>query len=161
MELTFKTADRPEGGRYQMAVKPEQGKNDIHMRELVRGLIFLAVFLVTGNIVLLIAADYGNHPYLFFLKEWIAWITGINPFLIGLLLWVFRRHSIICRLWQNRSEEEKEAAAEKERTSRKELIFMFAGLSLLFFCYLFRTCDLAGSPASCQTAGGSDQLSLS
>lgn len=108
-------------------------KSSGRINTFVKSLVFLVVFLITGNIMLWIAADYGNHPYLFFLKDLIAWTTGINPLLIILLLWVGRRHSIACRLGQNHPEEVKEAASEKERISRKELIIMFAGLSLLFF----------------------------
>lgn len=110
-----------------------QRKSIKRINTFVKSLIFLVVLLIIGNIVLWIAADYGNHPYLFFLKDLIAWITGINPLLIILLLWVGRRHSIACRLGQNNPEEVKEAASEKERMSRKELLIIFAGLSLLFF----------------------------
>lgn len=116
-----------------MEAETRQSKNSKRINRLVKLLVFLVVFLIIGNIVLWIAADYGNHPYLFFLKDLIAWITGINPLLIGLLLWVGRRHSLACRLGQNSPEEAEEAASEKERISRKELLIMFAGLSLLFF----------------------------
>ena len=117
----------------QMEMKTEQSKSSKRINTFVKLLVFLVVFLIIGNIVLWIAADYGNHPYLFFLKDLIAWITGINPLLIILLLWVGRRHSIACRLGQSSPEEVKEAASEKERISRRELRIMFAGLSLLFF----------------------------
>ncbi|SEA21686.1 hypothetical protein SAMN02745687_02175 [Lachnospiraceae bacterium NK3A20] len=116
-----------------MEVEMKQDKTSKRINTFVKWMAFLAVSLIIGNIVLWIAADYGNHPYLFFLKDLIAWITGINLLLLILLLWVGRRHSIACRLGQNSPEEVKEAALEKARISRKELLIMFAGLSLLFF----------------------------
>jgi hypothetical protein len=116
-----------------MEMKTEQSKSSKRINRFVKSLVFLVVFLIIGNIVLLIAADYWNHPYLFFLKDLILWSTGINPILIILLLWVGRRHSFACRLGLNSPEEAKEAALEKERISRRELLVMFAGLSLLFF----------------------------
>lgn len=100
---------------------------------LVTLLVCLGIMLIIGNIALLFIADYGNHPYLFFLKDLIAWLTGVNPLLIILLLWVARRHSLACRLGQNSPEEMKEADLEKKRISHKGLLMMFAGLSLLFF----------------------------
>jgi hypothetical protein len=116
-----------------MEMKTEQSKSSKRINRFVKSLVFLVVVLIIGNILLLIAADYWNHPDLFFLKDLILWSTGINPILIILLLWVGRRHSLACRLGQNSPEEVKEAASEKERTSRKELLIMFTGLSLLFF----------------------------
>lgn len=116
-----------------MEAETKQSKNSKRINRLVKLLVFPVVFLIVGNVMLWIAADYVNHPYLFFLKDLIAWITGINPLLILLLLWAGRRHSLACRLGQNSPEEAKEVASEKERISRKELLIMFAGLSLLFF----------------------------
>ncbi|MSS14370.1 hypothetical protein [Porcincola intestinalis] len=116
-----------------MEMKTEQSKSSKRTNAFVKLLVFLVAVLIIGNIVLWIASDYGKHPYLFFLKDLIAWITGINPLLILLLLWISRRHSLACRLGQNSPEEVKEAASEKARISRMELLTMFAGLSLLFF----------------------------
>ncbi|MSS15942.1 hypothetical protein [Porcincola intestinalis] len=69
-----------------MEAETKQSKNSKRINRLVKLLVFPVVFLIVGNIMLWIAADYVNHPYLFFLKDLIAWITGINPLLILLLL---------------------------------------------------------------------------
>lgn len=116
-----------------MEMERDEDKSSKRINRLVKLWIFLAVFLIVGNLVLLYVADYRNHPYLFFLKDLIGWLTVMNPLLVGLLLWVCRRHSLACCLGRNSPEEIKRAASEKEQTSRKELCFMFVGLSLLFF----------------------------
>lgn len=99
----------------------DEDKSGKRINRLVKLWIFLAVFLIVGNLVLLYVADHRNHPYLFFLKDLIGWLTVMNPLLVGLLLWGCRRHSLACCLGRNSPEEIKRAASEKEQTSRKEL----------------------------------------
>lgn len=114
-------------------IQTGQNKSNRRIQKVVGWLIFLAALLIIGNLTLGILANYKNHPYLFFFEGLLTWALVINPFIAVLLLWVSRRHSIACRLGQNNSEEMKEAAMEKNHTSRRELCLMFAGLSLLFF----------------------------
>jgi hypothetical protein len=118
-----------------MELQTEQSKSNRRIHRSVKCLIFFAAFLIIGMIVLWIAANFGNHPYLFFFQNLIFW-TALNPFLIGLLLWVFRRYSIACHFGQATAEAVQKAAQEKENTPRKLFILACVGLSLIFFIAL-------------------------
>lgn len=107
-------------------------ENNNRINLFIKRGILLAVILVATMIIVSIMADYGNHPYLFFLQGLFSWILIVNPFLLILLLWVFRRHSIACRLGSNPSEEVKKAKEESRKLSQSKLISLFIGLSLFF-----------------------------
>lgn len=108
----------------------DDNKNRINW--LIKGVILLAVILIAAMVAIDVMADYGNYPYLFFLKDLCTWVLIVNPFLLILLLWVFRRHSIACRLGSHQLEEVKKAKEENQKLSRGKLVFMFVGLSLFF-----------------------------
>lgn len=57
----------------------DEDKSGKRINRLVKLWIFLAVFLIVGNLVLLYVADHRNHPYLFFLKDLIGWLTVDEP----------------------------------------------------------------------------------
>lgn len=44
----------------------DEDKSGKRINRLVKLWIFLAVFLIVGNLVLLYVADHRNYPYLFF-----------------------------------------------------------------------------------------------
>jgi uncharacterized membrane protein len=107
-------------------------ENNNRINLFIKGGFLLAVILVATMIIVSIMADYGNHPYIFFLQGLFSWILIVNPFLLILLLWVFRRHSIACRLGSNPFEEVKKAKEESRKLSQSKLISLFIGLSLFF-----------------------------
>ena len=76
------------------------------------------MILIAAMVAIDVMADYGNYPYLFFLKDLCTWVLIVNPFLLILLLWVFRRHSIACRLGSHQLEEVKKAKEENQKLSR-------------------------------------------